>query len=87
MSAGAIIILALLFFTYAGYPAVIGLLAARTRRQPAAHRQTRSCPSSASACPCSTAARTSRPKLDSLLAQDYPADRYRDPDHRDGLHG
>jgi cellulose synthase/poly-beta-1,6-N-acetylglucosamine synthase-like glycosyltransferase len=77
MSAGALtlLILALLFFTYAGYPIVIGVLAARSRRG-AAPASPANPPFISICLPVYNGGAYVRPKLESLLAQDYPADRF-----------
>jgi cellulose synthase/poly-beta-1,6-N-acetylglucosamine synthase-like glycosyltransferase len=74
--AGAVILLGLLAYTYAGYPVVIGLLArlAPARRGPPIPAAEP--PPTVSIClPLSAGASHLPAKIESLLAQDYPADR------------
>jgi poly-beta-1,6-N-acetyl-D-glucosamine synthase len=75
MSAGAITILALLVYTYAGYPVAIGLLARAARRRPAPPPPPPAAPFVSVCLPVFNGGAYLRPKIDSLLAQDYPADR------------
>jgi len=75
MSAGAILILALLVYTYAGYPVVIGLLASRARRGPATGPAADR-PFVSICLPVYNGGAYVKPKIESLLAQDYPADRF-----------
>jgi len=75
MLAIALTLLALLAFTYVGYPVVIGVLArlapARPRPAPADEA-----PPTVTVClPVCDGASTLRRKIDSLLRQDYPADK------------
>src|SRR3954464_7631878 len=76
MLTGAIAIIVLLLYTYAGYPGAIGLLAR------VAGRQTAPLPAPPGPLPFVTVCLPVfnggsyvRPKIQSLLAQDYPADR------------
>ena len=75
MSAGAITILLLLLYTYAGYPVVIGLLARGARRRSAPGPEPVPLPFVSICLPVYNGGAYLRPKIDSLLAQDYPADR------------
>ena len=76
MSAGAITILALLVYTYAGYPVVIGLLARAARRRTDPLPAPDVAPFVSVCLPVFNGGAYLRPKIDSLLAQDYPADRF-----------
>src|SRR3954466_4938959 len=75
MSAGALtfLIILLLFFTYAGYPIVIGVLA-RTSRRAAAPSSPARAPFVSICLAVFNGGAYVRPKLESLLAQDYPED-------------
>src|SRR3954468_23006818 len=76
MPAGAITILALLLYTYAGYPVLIGLLASSARRRAAATPAPAVLPFVSICLPVFNGGGYLRAKIDSLLAQDYPADRF-----------
>jgi biofilm PGA synthesis N-glycosyltransferase PgaC len=76
MALSALVLLALLAFTYFGYPVVIGLLA---RLAPRARRVTpidgAETPTVTVCLPVCDGAGYLRAKIDSLLAQDYPAEK------------
>jgi len=76
VSAGAITILLLLVYTYAGYPVVIGLLARAARRRSEPLPAPDVAPFVSICLPVFNGGAYLRPKIDSLLAQDYPADRF-----------
>jgi poly-beta-1,6-N-acetyl-D-glucosamine synthase len=78
MTTATLVVLALLAYTYVGYPVAIGLLAGVTRRRPAppAKADERAELPGISVClPVYNGARYLPAKIESLLAQDYPADR------------
>jgi biofilm PGA synthesis N-glycosyltransferase PgaC len=75
MSAGAITILALLIYTYAGYPVLIGVLARFGRRRAVPTTPPHELPFISICLPVFNGGAYLRPKIESLLAQDYPADR------------
>lgn len=76
MTAWAIVILAVLAYTYVGYPVTIGLLArAAGRRRASEPRPTDASPFVSICLPVYNGAGYLRAKVDSLLAQDYPGDR------------
>jgi biofilm PGA synthesis N-glycosyltransferase PgaC len=76
MALSALVLLALLAFTYVGYPVVIGLLARlapRARRVPPSDDA--ELPTVTVCLPVCDGAGYLRAKIDSLLGQDYPADK------------
>src|SRR4029078_9254683 len=74
--AAAITLLLLLVYTYAGYPVVIGLLARAPRRRSEPLPAPDVAPFVSICLPVFNGGAYLRPKIDSLLAQDYPADRF-----------
>jgi cellulose synthase/poly-beta-1,6-N-acetylglucosamine synthase-like glycosyltransferase len=75
LTAAAVVIVALLAYTYLGYPAAIGLCAQLARRRPAVREAGSGRPPMVSVClPVHDGADRLPAKIESLLAQDYPAD-------------
>ena len=77
MTAGAVLLLGLLAYAYAGYPVVIALLArlAPSRRTPGGETLADPAPTVSVCLPVCDGAKYLPAKIESLLAQDYPADR------------
>jgi hypothetical protein len=76
MLAATLIVLGFIVYTYLGYPVAIGILARVAPRRPSGEPPDRAEPRSVSIClPVSNGAGQLQPKLESLLAQAYPADR------------
>jgi cellulose synthase/poly-beta-1,6-N-acetylglucosamine synthase-like glycosyltransferase len=76
MLEATLVVLGLIVYTYLGYPAVIGILARVAPRRPSGAPPDRAEPKSVSIClPVSNGAAQLQPKVASLLAQAYPADR------------
>ena len=87
MIACALVALLLLAYTYVGYPIAIGLLARLAPSSSSSSSDSDSAPSVTVCLPVFNGGAYLRPKIDSLLAQDYPADRMRDPRLLRRLHG
>jgi cellulose synthase/poly-beta-1,6-N-acetylglucosamine synthase-like glycosyltransferase len=77
MTAGAVVVLGLLAYAYFGYPVVIAVLARLlpARRAPASETPSDTLPTVSICLPVSEGAKYLPAKIESLLAQDYPADR------------